>query len=159
MQESTLTFLEAKAKLESLCAYQERCQFEIDQKLITWKFPEDQRNQLIAHLISNKFIDEQRFAEAFVSGKFRIKKWGRIKITSHLKQKHISNYSIQKGLKEIDLDQYWETLLYLANKKKNELELKKGDFWDKKAKTFRFLQSKGYESDLTSDAVNKVFTK
>jgi len=119
MQESTLTFLEAKAKLESLCAYQERCQFEIDQKLITWKFPEDQRNQLIAHLISNKFIDEQRFAEAFVSGKFRIKKWGRIKITSHLKQKQISKYSIQKGLKEIDLNQYWETLLHLANKKKN----------------------------------------
>jgi hypothetical protein len=56
MQESTLTFLEAKAKLEALCAYQERCQFEIEQKLITWKFPEDQRNQLITDLITNKFI-------------------------------------------------------------------------------------------------------
>jgi regulatory protein len=157
MYESKLSFLEAKAKLEALCAYQERCQFEMDQKLITWKFPEDQRDQLIADLISNNFINEQRFAEAFVSGKFRIKKWGRIKIKSHLKQKHISNYSIEKGLKEIDLDEYWTTLLYLTNKKKIELSSRKGDIWDQKAKVYRFLQSKGYESDLISDAVSETF--
>lgn len=158
MQDPNYSFLEAKSKLESLCAYQERCQFEINQKLISWNFKIEQRDQLISDLISNNFINEQRFAEAFVSGKFRIKKWGRIKITSHLKQKHISNYSIQKGIKEIDLDEYWETIVKLASKKKIELEFKKGDIWDKKSKVFRFLQSKGYETDITSDAVNEVFT-
>lgn len=159
MSDSTFSFLEAKSKLEALCAYQERCQFEIDQKLISWKIPEDQRNQLIADLILNNFIDEQRFAEAFVSGKFRIKRWGRIKITSYLKQKHISIYSIKKGLEEINPDEYWETLVFLASKKKIELDRKIADSWENKNKVFRFLQSKGYESDLISDAIKEVFDR
>ncbi len=158
MHESTYTFLEAKTKLESLCAYQERCQFEIEQKLISWKLPSDQRDQLISDLITNNFINEERFAEAFVSGKFNIKKWGRIKIKSHLKQKFISNYSIQKGLKEIDQEKYWTTIVSLAVKKKIELSSKKGNLWDQKAKVYRFLQSKGYESDIASDAIKEAFT-
>lgn len=157
IQDTKYSFLEAKSKLEALCAYQERCQFEMDQKLISWNFFPEQRDQLIADLIANNFINEQRFAEAFVSGKFRIKKWGKIKIKSHLKLKHISTYSIEKGLKEIDLDEYWSTLVSLASKKRIELELKKGTIWDQKSKVFRFLQSKGYEADLIADAVKKVF--
>jgi len=155
--ESKYSFLEAKSKLETLCSYQERCQFEMDNKLYLWGFLPEQRDQLIADLITNNFINEQRFAEAYVSGKFRIKRWGRIKIKSHLKQKHISEYSINKGLKEIDLNEYWETLLHLADKKKTELSNKKGDVWDQKAKTYRFLQSKGYENDLICDAIKEVF--
>ena len=151
------SFLEAKSKLEALCAYQERCQFEMDQKLYLWGFQSEERDQLIADLISNNFINEQRFAGAYVSGKFNIKKWGRIKIKTELKRKQISSYSINQGMKEIDPDKYWETMIYLVNKKKIELEKKKGDVWDQKAKTFRFLQSKGYESDLISDAVKEVF--
>lgn len=151
------SFLEAKAKLEVLCAYQERCQFEIDQKLYLWNFQIEQREQLIADLISNNFINEERFAGAYVSGKFNIKKWGRNKIKAHLKLKQISSYSINKGMKEIDPDKYWATILYLAQKKKTELVQKKGDLWDQKAKIYRFLLSKGYESDLISDAIKETF--
>lgn len=151
------SLLEAKAKLESLCAYQERCQFELRQKLFSWGFGIEQSDQLISDLISNRFLDEERFASAFVSGKFRIKKWGRIKIKSHLSQKHISSYSIQKGLKEIDMDEYWETLVHLASRKMTDLRHEK-DSWTKKAKIMRFLQSKGYESDLIQDAVKTVFS-
>ena len=153
--ECKYSFLEAKAKLEALCAYQERCQFEIDQKLILWGFFFEERQQLIADLISNRFLDEERFASAYVSGKFRIKKWGRIKIKSYLAQKHISNYSIQKALKEIDGDEYWQTLVQLANKKAQELVLVKNS-WDKQSKIMRYLQSKGYESDLIRDAVENT---
>ena len=137
--DSKYSFLEAKAKLEALCAYQERCQFEMDQKLYLWNFQSEQRDQLIADLISNNFINEERFSGAYVSGKFNIKQWGRIKIKTHLKQKKISTYSINQGMKEI--------------------ESKKGDIWEKKAKVFRYLQSKGYESDLISEAINEVFSK
>lgn len=154
---SKYPFLEAKTKLEALCAYQERCQFEIEQKLLSWNFPSDQRDQLIADLIANSFINEERFAAAFVSGKFNIKKWGKQKIKSHLKQKQISIYSIEKGMKEIDPDVYWSVLIGLCAKKKVEIQQKKGTIWNHKAKVFQFLASKGYESDLISEAIKEVF--
>jgi len=155
--ECKYSLLEAKAKLEALCAYQERCQLELRQKLSLWGFSEEDSDALISDLISNRFLDEERFASAFVSGKFRIKKWGVIKIKSHLSQKRISNYSIQKALKEIDRDEYWDTLLSLTIKKQKEL-VKEKDPWQKKVKVMRFLQSKGYESDLIQDAVKTVFS-
>lgn len=157
MKESIYTFSEAKVRLESWCAYQERCQFEVDQKLISWGQSSEIRGQLIADLISNNFINEQRYAEAFVSGKFRIKKWGRIKIVSHLRRKFISEYSIKKGLMEIDLDEYWETIVELAAKKKKEFTAKNESIWVQQSKIFRFLQSKGYESDLILDASKEIF--
>ena len=94
--DSKISYLEAKSKVEALCAYQEKCQFDIDKKLFDWGFNQEERDQLISHLISYNFINEERFASAFTSGKFKIKKWGRIKIKSHLKAKNISEYSIKK---------------------------------------------------------------
>jgi regulatory protein len=154
--ECKYSFLEAKTKLEAFCAYQERCQFEIDQKLKIWGFDYEDRQRLISDLISNQFVDEERFSSAFVSGKYRIKKWGRIKIKSHLFQKHISTYSIQKALLEIDPDEYWNNLIHLTERKFFELR-KINDKWEKKLKITRFLQSKGYESDLIQDAIELVF--
>lgn len=149
------SFLEAKTKLEFWCAYQERCQFEVDTKLNTWNFSYEDRDQLISHLISNNFINEERFAEAFVSGKFRIKHWGRNKIKQHLKQKRISDYSIKKGMKEIDPDEYWNTLLRLTERKLNEKKSGE-DIWQIQARTQRYLSSKGYEFDLIVEAIKTV---
>ena len=84
---SSITYLEAKAKIEALCDNQEKCQYDIDKKLYDWGFSEDERNQLISHLISYNFINEERFALAYVSGKFKLKKWGRLKIKNHLRLK------------------------------------------------------------------------
>lgn len=146
------SFIEAKIKMEHWCAYQERCQYEVDQKLIGWKFGQEQRDQIIADLITNRFIDEERFAEAYVSGKFRIKHWGRNKIKAHLKQKKISDYSIKKGMKTIDPEEYWETLLKLAERKLNDK--KSGEeSWQLQSRTQRYLSSKGYEFDMIIDAI------
>lgn len=153
--ECKYSYAEAKAKLEALCAYQERCQFEIRNKIVSWGFATNDIDQLVADLISDRFIDEERFASAFVSGKFRIKKWGRIKIKSRLSQKNISTYSIQKALKEIDQDEYWVSIVHLAKRKMRDLDKEK-DPWIKRVKIIQFLQSKGYESDLIMDAVNEV---
>ena len=152
------SFLEAKTKLEYWCAYQERCQFEVDQKLGTWNFSFEERDQIISHLISNNFIDEQRFAEAFVSGKFRIKHWGRNKIKQHLKQKRISDYSIGKGMKEIDGDEYWKTLLRLTERKLGEKKSSE-DVWQIQARTQRYLSSKGYEFDLIVEAIKTIINE
>ncbi|MBI1838618.1 MAG: RecX family transcriptional regulator [Flavobacteriia bacterium] len=151
----SISFLEAKAKLEAYCAYQERCQYEVEQKLILWKFSEEQAQQLIADLIVNRFLDEERFACAYVSGKFRIKNWGRIKIKAHLKQKKISNYSVEKGLKEIDDDEYFQTILMLIKRKKRELKYKKLTPWELKSKLYHFLASKGYESQMIYNGIDE----
>jgi regulatory protein len=155
--ECKYSFLEAKAKLEALCAYQERCSYELEQKMRTWGIDSENQSILLAHLISNNFLNEERFAEAFVSGKVNIKRWGRIKIRQHLKQKFISEYSIKKGLASINLDVYDKNINDLARKKYEMLNREK-DSYAKKAKIYRFLSSKGYEMDLIRDCVDPLFT-
>ncbi|WP_027419092.1 regulatory protein RecX [Crocinitomix catalasitica] len=147
------TIYEAKQKIEAYCAYQERSAFEVSKKLTEWGIYSEDIDQLLADLIVNNFLNEERFARAYVSGKFRIKKWGRKKILPGLKQKQISDYSIRKGMEEIDEDDYLITLNELAAKKNskptNTLT------WDEKAKLTRYLQSKGYEYELINAVVFK----
>ncbi|MDG1146715.1 MAG: regulatory protein RecX [Crocinitomicaceae bacterium] len=154
--ECKYSFLEAKAKLESLCAYQERCSFELEQRMRQWGVDSENQSILLAHLISNNYLSEERFAEAFVSGKINIKRWGRIKIRKHLNQKFISEYSIKKGLSSIDSVVYAKNINDLAQKKYLMLE-KEEDSYAKKAKIYRFLSSKGYENDLIRDCVDPLF--
>ena len=149
------SFLEAKAKLEWYCAYQERCLQEVEKKLSDWGFYGEQANNLIADLISNNFLNEERFASAYVSGKIRIKKWGKLKIKINLNQKKISQYSSKKAFNEIDELEYIENLNYLANKKFKQVKGK--NKWDKKAKIQRYLLSKGYENELVYEVLNKIF--
>lgn len=144
METKKITFLQAKAKMEAWCAYQERCQFEVSNKLKTFGLSYEQVDQLIAELIATRFIDEERFAEAYVSGKFRIKRWGKVKIKQHLKAKQVSNYSIEKALKTIPREDYLATILALILKKQKDLKTS-GSLYQKKAKVFQYLQSKGYE--------------
>ena len=74
MSECKYSFSEALIKMESWCAYQDRCTFEVEQKLASWNIPTEQQNQIILHLQSNRFLDDKRFVESFVSGKFKIKR-------------------------------------------------------------------------------------
>jgi regulatory protein len=156
--ERKYSLLEAKARLEALCAYQERCSFELRKKMNLWKMDFEDQDRLLSDLISNNFLNEERYAEAYVSGRTRIKKWGRIKIRIELKRKFISEYSINKGLKSIDLDEYWNNLYGLAERKWNALS-SESDHYKRKAKTYRFLSSKGYETDLIRDAVDQILSK
>lgn len=154
--ERKYSLLEAKAKLEALCAYQERCSFELEQKMIKWRLDREDIDRLLAHLISTNFLSEERFAEAFVSGKINIKKWGKIKIKQHLKQKRISDYSTKKALNAVDDDLYMSNLHHLAERK--YYSLKDPDGYPKKVKIYRFLSAKGYETDLIKDVVEEIFS-
>ena len=87
------SILEIKAKIQSFCAYQERCQKEVREKLKSLHTNSLEAEQIIAELIEENFLNEQRFASAFARGKFRIKKWGRKKIESKLKFKEVSHYN------------------------------------------------------------------
>lgn len=153
--ERKYSFLEVKARLEAQCAYQEQCSFDLQRKMIKWGVSPDDQEALLAHLISMNFLSEERFAEAYVSGKYRIKKWGRIKIRQGLKLKRISEYAINKGMEIIEADQYWDHLLSLTRRKWESLSSEK-DSYKKKAKVYRYLASRGYETDLLKDAVEKI---
>jgi len=147
---SSSEFNLAKLKLEAFCAYQERCSFEVNRKLADFDLKESEVEALIKHLQAQKYLDDQRFAVAFASGKFNLKGWGKIKIRAHLRQKRIPDNLISIAFKEIDGDAYWEKLCSLGNRKKAELERETNEFI-KKQKLSRFLALKGYESDLIFD--------
>lgn len=137
---------QAKLKAESYCAYQERAQQEVRDKLYDWGLHQNDVEQIISDLISENFLNEERFAKAYVLGKFRMKSWGKVKIKQHLKAKRVSEPLIRIALREIDLDDYESKLEEIITKKRLE-------FGDKlslseKAKLIHFLQSRGFESDL-----------
>ncbi len=145
---------EAKVKIASYCAYQERCQKEVRDKLYEYGLPPYEVENLLTAMILEGFVNEERFAKAFVRGKFRMKKWGRVRIVRELKFRVPSDNLIGIALKEIDEEEYWDTLLYLAEKKMEEL--KEPDRYKKKMKLYQFLIYKGYENDLVQAAIEQL---
>lgn len=133
-------------KAEGYCAYQERSQQEVRSKLYDWGLWPNEVEEVISELIENNFLNEERFARAYVSGKFNIKHWGKIKIKQGLKLKKITDKMIIIALNTIDYDDYLKTILDTAEKKLPLIKEK--DAYKRKSKLMTFLMSKGFESDL-----------
>lgn len=152
----TEKFNKAKLKIASYCAYQERCQQEVRTKLYSYELFRDQVDELLAWLITENYVNEERFAVTFAGGKFRIKKWGKFKITQALKQKDISDYCIKKAMSEIDTVDYLNTIHNLAEKKLNEFSLKTSNPYQLKDKTAKFIISKGFEPDLVWNELKNI---
>lgn len=142
---------EALLKIRDWCAYQERCQQEVRDKLYDYGLYSTDVENLIAQLISENFVNEERFAIAFAGGKFRIKKWGRIKIKQELKARKISDYCIKKGMLQINDTEYINTLKRLLMLKAKLITEK--NFLKKKQKLVRYALSKGYEQDIIFDVL------
>ena len=141
----------ALEKMKKYCAYQERCQSEVRQKLNGFGLNNDEVENILCNLIEQNFINEERYAKTFTRGKFRQKKWGKIKIKQHLKQKQISDYCIQTGLQEIDTESYVITLDFILSKK--EKLLVDENAFTKKQKLAKYAITKGYENDLVWEAL------
>jgi regulatory protein len=146
LYKKSLTPDQAFQKLKHYCAYQERCHSEVKNKLYELGIRKKDHDELIAKLIEENYLDEERFAIAFAGGKFRMKDWGKTRIKYELKSKLVSEYNIKKALKQIDEKVYLNTLKKLAQKKYTEL--KKDQWMVRRKKTMDYLLAKGYELEL-----------
>ncbi len=145
---------EALAKLQKYCAYQERSHHEVRYKLVDIGIYGDKLEEIMSALISDDYLNEERFARAFARGKFRMKHWGRIKIKMALKQKRVSDYCIRKGLSEINDEEYHQTLQDLISKRL--ILTKESNTFTKRRKIADFCLRKGYESELVWEALAKM---
>ncbi len=148
------TVEEALQKLMHFCVYRDRSQKEVEDKLDNLRMIPEAKEKIIISLMQENFLNEERFARSFVRGKFRIKKWGRIKITQELKKREISSPIIKLGLTEIKESDYRKTLYELAEKK--EEKITEPNSFKKKKKLADHLLRKGYESQLVFDCINDI---
>ncbi len=149
--QKTFTPKEAKIKAAAYCAYQERTQQQVRDKLYSYGLWEESVEEILTELILNNFVNEERFAKSFVSGKFRIKKWGRRKILMRLNQFRLSPYCVKKGMEEIDLEDYQRTLEELIVKK--VAVTTETDVFKRNGKIARYLVGKGYEDGLIWETI------
>jgi len=148
-------FTESLEKLKSYCAYQERCEFEVNKKLESLGINETGILAVISKLKQQNYLDNGRFAEAFASGKHKIKGWGKVKIRVALKAKRLPEELISKALEQLDQEVYSARLSEVAQKKWRLL----GDKKDRNTRQnlFRFLYGKGYESELVNRIISDLW--
>ncbi len=145
---------ETKIKLVRYCVYQERSHTEVMVKLRSWGYDEDEAMHYIPWLLEEDYLNESRFASAFVRGKHNQKKWGKYKILAALKQHDISEYTANKALEEIQ-PQYMETLQKLAMTKWAALGSKTD--YETRVKVYKYLFGKGYENERINEILDPLF--
>ncbi len=157
MQQKFLTPEEALQKLKQYCAYQERSHHEAAQKLWDLGVRRAEHDAILASLIEEDYLNEERFAIQFAGGKFRMKGWGKKKIYYALKEKQVSSYCINKALQQLDDEAYLKTAETLAARKYESLRGEQ--YLVRKKKTSNYLIQKGYEFDIVSTLVQRLAEK
>lgn len=142
---------EAREKIRAFCAYRERSQYEVKQRLYEYGLYTDAVNQEISALIQENFLNEERFARAFVRGKFSIKKWGRVKIKQALYPHQLSEYILNKAFSEIDEEDYLKTLEDVIEKKAASVKLK--NEFERNGKIAQYVISRGFEPSLVWEII------
>lgn len=147
----TLTPGEALNKAAAYCTLCERCISEVSAKLTAWGVPYDEQEKIIARLTNEKFIDEARYCRAFVNDKVKFNRWGRIKITAAMREKHLPQEQIKEALECIDEETYLQALQETIDIKRRELKGK--DDFATQQKIIRHAASRGYEPALIIKAI------
>tara|TARA_B100001063_G_scaffold64211_1_gene58227 strand:+ start:1729 stop:2205 length:477 start_codon:yes stop_codon:yes gene_type:complete len=157
MKNYSFSVQELQKKLEYYCSYQERCHYEVYNKLKGLTRNNDDINQVITKLIDDGYLNETRFSKEFTIGKFNHKNWGRIRIKMELKKRKISTKNIEIGLNELDDGKYLKKLEDLF-KRKLEIHSYKMDIYSKK-KIFDYFNYRGWEKDLIFKKLNSLNEK
>lgn len=136
---------QALAKIAAYCSKAERSEFDVRRKLQNWEMSNDEVLNIIKHLKDEKFLDEDRFCEAFIKDKIRFNKWGKSKIVYELKKKQVSERSITRSFENIDTDMLEDQLLsVLLTKLKS---VKANNDYERRNKLIRFALGRGYQLD------------
>ncbi|MDR1680047.1 MAG: RecX family transcriptional regulator [Prevotellaceae bacterium] len=149
-----LTYEQALHRAAALCTASEKCSADINEKLLAWGINPSDAEKIIDYLTKEKFLDDARFAHAFVRDKFRFNKWGRQKIAFALKMKNISPALIADALAEIDSEVYCETLVELLRAKQRGMKFKNDA--DRRAKLYRFALSRGFELSAVGEVWKRL---
>ena len=153
MSEKVL-FKIALEKAMAQCSRREYCSDDIRNKLSLWGVDNDDIGKILRILISDNFINEPRYATAFVRDKFKYNKWGKVKISAHLRGKKVPQDIISSALDSIDNDLYIKLLRELIEAHRKSVKAK--NQYDLKAKLLRYGLSKGFESSLLYDILNEI---
>ena len=154
MNNKDLTNKQIEGKLQYYCSYQDRCHKEVIEKIKTFNIKSNESNEIISNLIKDNYLNESRFSENFVRGKFKIKNWGKVRIVRELKQRNISRYNINLGLKEIDSQEYENKFDEIFKNKLSSLENLNKTI--KKKKIISYLLYRGWESNLIYSKINEL---
>ena len=154
MENREIVVKEAYAKMAQLCSRSEQCSTDIRKKMVAYEIMDELVEEIISKLKSEKFIDDERYVKAYISDKFKLNKWGKIKIRHYLKNKGLSDNLIETGLNEIDDEQYKKVLI--ATMKGKAKKVKSDNQFEKSGQIIRFAQSRGFEPELIHRYLNEV---
>ena len=157
IRRQTLTKEQALQKARHYCAYQERAHSEAREKLYSFGLWKNDVEEALSLLIEENYLNEERYAEQFAGGRFRMKHWGRVKIRYELKQKQVGEYCIKKALAAIDEEDYIKTLTRLAADKWEAL--KDENAFVRRGKIQEYLLQKGYETGLIGPILKEISEK
>ena len=132
----------------------EHCESEVREKLLIWGGTSEETDEIIAYLIEERYIDNQRYANSYTKDKFRFNHWGRYKISMMLRSKDIESEFIEEALGQIDDEEYLEKLQQILKDKLRSL--KYSSEYEKKGKLFKFAQSRGFESGAISKVIDSI---
>lgn len=152
-----MDYKKALHKASSLCSRQEYCRSDIEKKLVKWDVSPSDKEKVVQKLVTEKFIDEERFSTFYVRDKFRFNKWGRKKIMWQLRQKGIDQETIYQALEQIDPDEYHEKLKEVIREKIRQVKNK--ELIKQKAAVIRNAVSRGYEYEKIMPLVEQLLLK
>jgi regulatory protein len=142
-------------RMMKFCAYQERSVAEVKEKLKKLEAPAAMQSKIMSFLVEESFVKEERFVQAFTNGRFKSKKWGKMKIRNELKMRHVADENVEMALEQIDETEYHNTLQTLAIQKNKSVKAE--TLFERRNKIARFLCAKGYEPDLVWDTLKELF--
>jgi regulatory protein len=137
---------DAYLTLAALCAQAEHCQYEMLEKMRRWELDDEAQARVMQRLVSERYVDDERYARAFVKDKVRYNKWGRRKVEQALWQKHIDEDIRQQVLDEVDDDEYLSVLKPLLQQKRRST--KAANDYELNQKLMRFALSRGFTFDI-----------